>query len=118
MIETEDYLEVAARYDHPQDAYLEAVRLDGEFPADVLTGLAFFVHPDGNTIMILSFPRQYREAARRAQEMLGEAVCPDEDQPTAEECLDALEAGQFALACAGPLETFGLAIRFLGGTNA
>jgi len=118
MIEGGAYVEVAARYDCPQDAYWEALRLDDEFPSDVLTGFGFFVRSDGTTIMILSFPRRHREAACRAEGMLGEAAYLGEDQPTAEQCVDALEAGQFALACAGPLEAFALVAGLWRKTDA
>ena len=121
MIEQEDFLEVAACYHHPQAAYDAAVEIGRKFNAEVLTGFAFFVRSNGETIMILNFPRECTEAAHSAEEVLGEAArwpCSisaqgwDERQPTVESCLADLESDRFDLACAGPLEAFALVALF------
>ena len=106
MIEQEDFLEVAACYHHPQAAYDAAVEIGRKFNAEVLTGFAFFVRSNGETIMILNFPRECTEAAHSAEEVLGEAARWDDGQPTVLGCLVDLESNHFDLACAGLLEAF------------
>jgi hypothetical protein len=107
MITVDDYLEVAARYDHPMDAYRAARVLDETFGPDVLTGFAFFVKASGETRVFLTFAPGEQAAAKKAERLLGSASAEvNQSVVTVRECYEAYEHGEFAFATAGILEAF------------
>jgi len=107
MITVDDYLEVAARYDHPMDAYQAARVLDETFGVDVLTGFAFFVKASGETCIFLTFAPGEQAAAKKAERLLGSASAEvDQSVVTMRGCCEAYERGEFAFATAGILEAF------------
>ena len=107
MITVDDYLEVAARYDHPMDAYQAARVLDETFGVDVLTGFAFFVKASGETRIFLTFAPGEQAAAEKAERLLGSASAEvDQSVVTMRGCCEAYERGEFAFATAGILEAF------------
>jgi len=107
MITVDDYLEVAARYDHPMDAYQAARVLDETFGPDILTGFAFFVKASGETRIFLTFAPGEQAAAEKAERLLGSASAEvDQSVVTMRGCCEAYERGEFAFATAGILEAF------------